>query len=213
MASAKSISFCPQPFFSDLLDKVWTSHEMETYRRAAVERRKKVLPVLCGIAREIVDKEQPSLANVVMSDMAKGIAQVARELALVLGRGAPTIASVPAWMDPVHRFLTGHGELLLRMRRSDGPATPQASTIWELLAFPQKGEYPLFLDGTLYTHRHLLWCAAGAFFHNPHLAQNMLSADSLARLELLFREYLPEYRRDPEIVAVSGYPGEEEAKF
>jgi TIR domain len=193
------------------LDKLWTSHEMETYRRAAVEKKKEVLPILCGIKKDVLDNEQPSLANLVLGDLAKGVTKVVSDIEAVLSQGAPTIGSIPPWVDPSHRFLSGSGEIYVRYKNAaDNQAT---TTIWELLAFPTPNEYPLFLNGRRYTHRHLLWRAAGAYFHNSHLAEQVLQPDAIEYLKQLFHEHLPEYVRDPEIVANSGYPGDHEVVF
>ncbi|MCL1816396.1 MAG: hypothetical protein FWG43_02185 [Clostridiales bacterium] len=87
--------------------------------------------------------------------------QLVLKLTGALATFAPTIGVIPYYESPVHRFLQGRGEIELG---DDGSAT----TLWEFLIHADDSEYPMYLDGRLYSKNDLLFEAAQLLPHIPH---------------------------------------------
>lgn len=164
------------------LSKQWTQHEMDTLRRAAVEKRKYVLPVVLSIDKSELESKEPSLSNVITAKMADGVTRVADAISAVIASGSPTIGSIPIYMDPGFLFRSGQGEIKITTSKG-GTAT---MSVFEFLLHAGADDYPLFLDGERYSKRHLAWGAAGAFDANPELASNRLQSGEIDVLKKIF---------------------------
>jgi hypothetical protein len=158
---------------------------MQTFYRAAIEGRKAILPILNGISKSAIDERAPSLANYIMADIADGVVKVASAIGSVIARGAPSVASVPIYMETTHLFLSGTGEMFLHR---EGDVDGRRTTIWETVAYAPPETFPIFLDGKLYTRRHLAWLAAATYDVNPGLAESRLGS-GIDRLKKVFDEY------------------------
>ena len=76
------------------------------------------------------------------------------ELTRVLAHGVSSRAVIPSYETPKHRFLEGRGELLL------GDQEGFAFTIWEALVHFKESEYPIAIEGEVFTKADLLFHAA-----------------------------------------------------
>jgi TIR domain len=164
------------------LSKNWTRHELETFQRGTIERRKQLLPILCGVPKDALEQGVPSLLNLIAADWSAGPIDVMNRLSKVLAKGAPTVARIPVWEHPVSLFLKGRGEVNLGKKG--------AASVFEIVIHSQAAEFPVFLDGTLYSRRHLLWNAMCALYFGTNTYQ--VFGDHNECIKKLFHEEFSE---------------------
>ena len=107
--------------------------------------------------------------------------KITADLTKVMTSCAPTVGVIPLYSTPKWRFLSGRGEIKLG---SDGPAT----TIWEFLVHANDSQYPLYLDGDLYTKQDLLLEAGQLLPHIPDVVENWVGNDGKEKIYNMCKE-------------------------
>ena len=148
------------------LGKGWTNYEMDTLLREHIERNRTLLPIWHNVSKEDVEGRHTGLAGIVAVKSEIGVTGVAARLTEVMTENAPTVGVIPSYESPKWRFLEGQGEI--NLQSEDGPAT----TLWEFLINARDGQYPLFLEGELFTKEDLLLKAAQLLPHIPDVVEN-----------------------------------------
>jgi TIR domain len=157
----------------DFLRKDWPSYETTVLVHDYIEKRKKVFPVWHNVTAEAVRERWPGLADVYAVSTATGMDSVVRTLVRAFIPGAGTVAVPPPYEDPVRRFFRGQGELTVG---DDGPAF----NLWEAVALFKLSDYPVWLQGRLYSHDEFL---AGSYL--------ALTGDAEASLGMANGAYVP----------------------
>lgn len=143
------------------LDKGWTKYEMDILLRDNIEKNRKILPIWHNVTKNEIEVNNSGLAGIVAIKSDAGIESNIESLTSVMTDNAPMIGVIPSYESPKWRFLQGRGEICLQSE--DGPAT----TLWEFLIHTKDEQYPLYLDGDLYTKEDLLYRAAQVLPHIP----------------------------------------------
>lgn len=156
---------------STYLRKGWTNYEMDTLIRQSIEQQKKLFPIWHSVTKEEVESRHVGLCGIVSLKSEMGLHIVIAKLAEEMSYGAPTIGIIPSYASPKFRFLQGRGEI--KIESQDGPAT----TLWELLLHLQDSEYPVYLEGELFTKNDLLFQAAQLLPHVPDVVESRIRAD------------------------------------
>lgn len=115
-----------------------------------------------------------------MSDL--GLHIVCSKLVEVMTENAPTVGVIPSYESPKWRFLQGRGEI--NLQTEDGPAT----TLWEFLIHSKDKEYPLFLDGELFTREDLLLRAAQLIPHIPDIIDKWVHKEGREKIKEMCKE-------------------------
>lgn len=145
----------------DYLHKVWTNYEMDTLIRQNIDNDKKIFPIWHNVDKADVEKRHPGLGGIVALKTSINRTELITKLTKVLAKFAPTLGVIPSYESPKFRFLQGRGEISLGSE--SGPAT----TLWEFLIHAKDSQYPLYLDGSLYSREDLLLEAAQLIPHIP----------------------------------------------
>ena len=93
---------------------------------------------------------------------------------------APLRGTTPLWESPRHRFLSGKGEI--QLQRVGGATI----SIFELLVNFGEEDFPLALDGELFSRRELAQHAGQALENEPGIAQRWI--DRVDRLYEVLKE-------------------------
>jgi TIR domain len=167
---------------AQFLAKPWPRYETDVLVRNEIEGRKKLLPVWHGVSKAEVEQHQPGLAGVYALSTDEGIPFVARELAEAMVGAASTICEIPGYMEPIHRFLVGRGELQIV---GDG-----VFTLWEALRFPDE-RFPIWAGGRLYSREDLLVQAWQYLSGAKQVALEAVGADGIEQVrQMLIAEGL-----------------------
>lgn len=143
--AAFGILLVSEPF----LRKYWPQFETSVLQEGAIEGSKRLLPVWHQISKDQVKAHDITLAGIYALRTADGIDTVVAGLAQAMVGPSQTVAVVPSYESPVHRFFQGIGELTLGV---DGPAF----TLWEALVHLREDQYPLFISGQSYSKSDLV---------------------------------------------------------
>jgi hypothetical protein len=155
---------------STYLSKGWTNYEMDILIRQSIEKKKKLFPIWHGVTKEDVESRHIGLCGIVSLKSELGLHIIIARLAEEMSDGAPTICVVPSYSSPKFRFLQGRGEI--KIHSEDGPST----TLWELLLHLKDDEYPIYLEGELFTKNDLFFQAAQLLPHIPEVVENWVQA-------------------------------------
>lgn len=158
------------------LEKGWTNFELDYLFRQHIEKDKKLFPILHGITAEEVIKKHAGLGGIWALETGVGLLNVVKEIVERLGFNAPTVCYFAPYESPKFRFLRGRGELTIN--NEDGPA----ATLWELLITLSEDKYPVFIDGELFSKKHLIYEAAQVLAHNPRLAEKWVNKDGCKQI-------------------------------
>lgn len=143
------------------LENRWTTYELDILLRQAIEAKKPLLPVWHNVTKAQIDTRFMGLSGILAVDSKSGLRNIIESIAQACTRFAPLRATTPAWESPRYRFLAGKGEIQLQER---GGAT---ISLFELLVNFRKDEFPLALDGELFTRKDLARHAAEAIKAEP----------------------------------------------
>jgi hypothetical protein len=132
------------------LTKPWPNYEMDTLIRQHIERGKPLLPIWHNVSKRDVERRHAGLAGIVAVSGTQSAHAIAAALSRPLSRNAPTVAVIPIWESPRHRFLQGTGEI--HLGNAEGPA----ASLWELLLHLKDDQYPLYLEGQRFTKQELI---------------------------------------------------------
>ena len=157
------------------LDKGWTNFEMDTLIRQNIESDKKIFPIWHDVEKSDVEKRHTGLGGIVSLKTDVGLSNLVVQLTQALASFAPTIGVIPSYESPAFRFLQGRGEITLG---HNGPAT----TLWELLIHANVEEYPIYLDGRLYSKDDLLFAAAQLLPHIPEEVRKWVKEDGRQKI-------------------------------
>lgn len=146
------------------LEKPWPNYEMDTLIRQSIEQGKKLLPIWHQVSKEEVEARHTGLSGIVPIRSEFGLHNVIDKLTEVLASNAPTIGVIPTYESPKYRFLDGVGEI--KLGTAEGPAT----TLWEALLYLKNDEYPISLEGELFSKEDLLFRAAQILAADPNRA-------------------------------------------
>jgi hypothetical protein len=144
----------------DSLEKDWPREELRQLLRGRIEGRTRILPVWHNVAEDQVQTHQPLLSDIWAVSTSEGLRAVVRAIAGQVV-SAPTVAVVPLYQRPVHRFLNGDGELTLGV---EGPAF----TLFEALVHFSPEGFPLYVEGEVLDREDLLLRAAQALAGGAH---------------------------------------------
>jgi len=159
----------------DYLKKGWTNYEMDILIRQNIENDKKIFPIWHNVTKENVEHRHSGLAGIIAINTNLGFPNLVLKLSNVLSKQAPTIGIVPGYESPAYRFLQGRGEIILG---KNGPAT----TLWEFLIHSKDSQYPLYLEGNIYSKNELLLEAAQLLPHIPETVKNWVSEDGYKKI-------------------------------
>ncbi len=159
------------------LSKGWPNAEMDVLIREYIEKKRVIFPVWLDVSKEDVEKRHSVLAGIVALKLSTGMPNLITKLAEELSSHAPNRLFVPDWESPVHRFLAGLGEVTLG---KDGPV---ATTLWELLIHHNEPkDYPIWLDGRLYSREDLLVRAAEILAVDPNRATTCVRDEGFRKI-------------------------------
>ncbi len=164
------------------LRKGWTNYEMDVLIRQSIDSSKKLLPIWHEVTKEEVEKRHLGLAGIVALRSEQGLQATTSRLTEVLAEGAPTRGVIPSWESPKWRFLQGRGEV--NIGSNEGPAT----TLWELLVHAEDSQYPVYLDGQVFTRQELLLQAAMLLPHIPDEVENWVGRGGKTKLWTMCKE-------------------------
>jgi len=173
------------------LKKGWTNYEMDTLLRDNIEKDKKLLPIWHNVTKQEVEERHSGLAGIVAIKSDVGLPEIIKNLAGVMTDHAPMIGVIPSYESPKWRFLQGRGEI--NLQSEDGPAT----TLWEFLIHTKDNQYPLYLDGDLFSKEDLLLRAAQLLPHIPDVVDNWVTEDGRRKIH----EMCKEIGADPDVFA------------
>jgi hypothetical protein len=163
------------------LEKHWPRFEMTVLQEAAIEGEKRLLPVWHHITKEQIARHDPTLAGIYALSTSDGIDNVVRALAQAMVGPGQTVAVVPGWESPMHRFLQGVAELTVGL---DGPAF----NLWEALLHIPDGSYPLFVEGQTYSKEELVTSAMLSLGGpGEEIARLTVGGDGLMKIDALIR--------------------------
>jgi hypothetical protein len=148
------------------LEKSWTNYEMDTLLRQSIEQDKKVFPIWIDVTKQDVENRHTGLGGIWALNSSIGLSLIVKNLIEVLGLNVPTVCHIPSYESPKSKFLQGSGELILN--HEDGLTT----TLWELLIYNRNSQYPIYIDGEIFTRRDLLFQAATLLVHSPEVVKN-----------------------------------------
>jgi hypothetical protein len=143
------------------LEKQWTNYELDILLRQAIENKKPLLQVWHNVTKEQIDRRYMGLSGLLSVDSSSGLRNIIESVAVACTRFAPLRGTTPLWESPRYRFLAGKGEIQLQQR---GGAT---ISIFELLVNFGKDDFPLALDGELFSRRDLAQHAMRAMKNDP----------------------------------------------
>ena len=159
----------------DYLRKGWTNYEMDVLIRQNIENDKKIFPIWHNVTKKDVEHRHSGLAGIIAINTNLGFPNLVLKLSNVLSNQAPTIGIVPGYESPAYRFLQGRGEITLG---TNGPAT----TLWEFLILAKDSQYPLYLEGNIYSKDELLLEAAQLLPHIPETVKKWVGKDGYEKI-------------------------------
>lgn len=157
------------------LAKGWTNYEMDALVTQHIETKKKLLPVWHGVSKDDVVARHVGLAGVFAISSTLGVRALVEKLSDSLAELAPTRAVTPIYSSPRWRFLQGDGELTV------GPGGP-AFTIWDAIVRMTESEYPIWIDGQLYSRNDLLLRAAERIAGDIVWVRNIIGKETLKKV-------------------------------
>lgn len=160
---------------SAFLEKQWTDYELDILLRQAIERKKPLLQVWHNVTKQQVDNRYMGLSGMLAVNSSVGLRQIIESVASACTQFAPLRGTTPIWESPRHRFLSGKGEI--QLQRVGGATI----SIFELLINFGKDDFPLALDGELFSRRELAKYARRAMENESALAQRWID-----RVDLLY---------------------------
>lgn len=160
---------------SAYLSKGWTNYEMDTLIRQHIEGDKKIIPIWHNVAKYDIEQRHTGLGGIVALRTDIGLPELILKLTKVLAKFAPTVAVIPGYESPTFRFLQGRGEINIGY---NGPAT----TLWEFLVHAKESQYPMYLDGILYSKEDLLLNAAQLLPHMPNEVRNWIGEEGRKKI-------------------------------
>lgn len=155
----------------DYLNKGWTNYEMDTLIRQNIEKSKKIYPIWYKVTKDEVEAKHVGLGGIVALQVDSGLNNIVTKITSELALNAPTISFVPSYESPKFKFLQGRGEI--QLGSSNGPAT----TLWEFLLYAKEQEYPLYLEGELFSKFDLLIQAAQLLPNIPDIVRNWVGEE------------------------------------
>lgn len=158
------------------LEKDWTHYEMDVLLRMRIEGERMIFPIWHNVSKEKVAARHVGLAGIVSLQSSEGVPALVNKLTSSLAPDAATIGVIPSWESPKRRFLQGRGEI--NLRNEDGPCT----TIWEFLIHAKDNEYPLYIEGELYSKERLLLEVAQLLPHAPEIAEKRVGEEGKKRI-------------------------------
>ncbi len=147
------------------LAKAWTKYELDILLRQAIEKKKLLLQVWHNVTKEQIEERYMGLTGILAIDSSAGLRKTIGAIANALTEFAPLRGTTPEWESPRYRFLNGTGEIQLQKK---GGAT---ISLFELLVNFTRDDFPLALDGELFTRRDLARYAQQAIAKDPGIAQ------------------------------------------
>lgn len=157
------------------LEKEWTNYEMDVLLRQHIEKKKRIFPVWHGVTKKEVEARHPGLAGIMALRSEIGMHIIVEKLAREIYKGAPTIAVVPEYESPVWRFTQGIGELKIA---NEGPAF----TLWEAVVHMREDQYPIGVEGEVFTKKDLLLYAAQSLGPNLDIVKRVVGDDGIQRI-------------------------------
>lgn len=131
------------------LKKGWTKYEMDRLVRQHIETDKTIFPLWHGVEKSDIETYSPSLGGIVGIKTIIGMSNITKKLIERIYPGVSTFVIVPAYENPIFKFFQGRGELTLKKNGA-------AFSLWEAIIHFRDEDYPLGIDGKLYTKNELL---------------------------------------------------------
>jgi len=163
------------------LRKGWPNAEMDVLVREYIEKQRLLFPIWLDVSKEDVEKRHSVLAGIVALRLSTGMQPLVAKLAEGLSLHAHNRFLVPCYESPASRFLSGVGGLNVAR---DGCAT----TLWEYLVHYDLKDYPIWLDGNLYTREDLLFRAAQLLAVDPSHAKTSVGEEGFRKIWRMCRE-------------------------
>lgn len=159
------------------LNKPWTNYELDILLRQAIEKKKQLLQVWHEVNKEQIEERYMGLTGLLAIDASKGLRQTINSIATALTEFAPLRGTTPIWESPRYRFLAGKGEI--QLQKMGGASI----SLFELLANFGPDDFPLALDGELFSRKDLARHAKKAMDNDFGIAQRWTdSVDILVRV-------------------------------
>jgi len=166
------------------LNKGWTKYEMDVLIRESIEKNRKILPVWHEVTKKQVEEKISGLTGIFALNSSIGAENLISKLAEVMTNSAPMVGVIPSWESPKWRFLEGRGEI--HLQTEDGLVT----SLWELLIHTPDNNYPLYLEGGLYSKKELVARAAHIIPHiPPNVVKNYIGKEGIKKIYDICIEY------------------------
>lgn len=162
----------------DYLSKNWTGFELDTLINQYIEDGKRVIPIWKNINREDLSKSRLGLVNIFALNANDPLSKISDQIVATIVKEAKTVLVTPSYEDPAFCFLTQNGEMLLN--HLDGRAT----TLWEFLIYAKDNDYPVFMEGQVYSKTDFLWSAAQVM---PHIKDQILHFISQEQFDTIWK--------------------------
>jgi len=157
------------------LSKRWTNYEMDALIRQHIEGKKDIFPFLHNIEKSDVEQRHTGLGGIVALKTDIGLPELLARLTKALSKFAPTLGVIPCYESPKYKFLQGRADITIGI---DGPAT----SIWEFLIHAKDSQYPIYLDGDLYSKEDLLLEVAQYLPHRPQEARRIVGEEGRKKI-------------------------------
>ena len=162
------------------LEKSWTNYELDILMRQTIEKDKLLLQIWHNITKEQIEERYLGLTGILSIDSSDGLRKTIESIATSLASSATLRGTTPVWESPKYRFLSGKGEIQLQ---KIGGAT---ISLFELLVNFERKDFPLALDGELFSRRDLARYAKKVMDKDINIVRNW--TDQIDRLAEVLRE-------------------------